>query len=154
MGGKATNTEKVSLAMTSSAAVSTTPEVLGNLMGDETMASGGQLALTNGSTTPTSSTTSGGAPSLSQLVGIMNSTTGAAPKATPKGKAKAKARSNVRPEHPKTPDELRQDYRKLVQTSIIFNGFSDDLYLYLFQSVRKSPGSSADIPWCPIRQRA
>ena len=105
------------MTMTSSAAVSTTPEVLGNLMGDE-MTSGGQLALTNGpngSTTPTSSVTSRGTPSLSQLVGIMNAPTGVAAKAKGKAKAKATARG-VRQETPKTPEELRQDYRKLAQT--------------------------------------
>ena len=110
VGGKATSTEKVSLSMTASAAVATTPENLGSLLGDP---GNGQatLALTNGSDIGGS----GKGPSLEALVEIMKSggpaTGGGNPAPKAKGKAKAKAKASVTRDTSKPTDEQLADIR-------------------------------------------
>lgn len=93
VGGKATSTERVSLSMSASASVTTTPENLGSMLGEPGSGGGAKLALTNGADVGGP----GKGPSLESLVEIMKAGGGggggttATAKAKSKSKAKAKA---------------------------------------------------------------
>ena len=108
VGGKFTDRESTSLEMEATAAVSTSSEALGSLLGNQSDASSvPSLALTNGG--------SGSGPSLQELVNVMGNsgqaTVAATPKAKVKAKAKAKARAGV--DQQKTPKEIRDAIRTL-----------------------------------------
>eukprot|EP00434_Breviolum_minutum_P016525 symbB.v1.2.014565.t2/scaffold1068.1/size140200/6 len=117
VGGKATSTERVSLNMTASASVATTPENLGSMLGEPGSGGGAPLALTNGADTG-----GAGRPSLEALVDIMKAGNGGgvtpAPKA--KGKAKAKAKAMVTRDTSKPTEEQLADIRKEIKKE--FNG--------------------------------
>ncbi len=97
------------VTMEASAAVKTSAESLGGLMGSQ-LDQAGQLALMDGKLGTTESTSTG--PSLEELVGVMAGV--GIPKAKAKGKAKAKAKANVSLQHAKTPGEQREAMRRLV----------------------------------------
>ena len=126
VGGTYTDKERMSVSTTSHANVSTSSGVVSGLLAGphEGVAGGGQLSLTNGSE-PAIPTT-GSAPSLKDLVEIMNGPKGTA---TPKTKAKAKAKARaVTPHAPKTAAEQRDDIRKLARSK-------NNLFLIFFKSI-------------------
>ncbi len=112
VGGKFEDKEKMSVNMTSTTGVKSTPDAVESIMATGEN-SNGPLALTDGSGTPRST------PTLEEFVGVINSTT--APKAKAKAKGKAKAKAAANPQLPKTPSEQRDASRALVLISANFS---------------------------------
>lgn len=112
-GSKFTDREKLEMTMETTAAVKTTAEQVGGLMGCQ-LDQASQLALMDGkSGTPESTSTSAG-PSLQELVNVMTGATTTSAKAKGKSKAKAKAKAAVAVQNAKTPGEQRDAMRRLI----------------------------------------
>ncbi len=109
VGGKFEDKEKMSVNMTATTSVKSTPESVESIMASSEV-SGTPLALMNGPITDPATST----PTLEQFVGVMNATATGTPKPKAKGKAKAKAKATATPQLPKTPSEQRDASRALV----------------------------------------
>lgn len=123
VGGRSSNTEKISIAATSQAAVKSTPGFVSSLMGGQDGA-GEQLALTNGTSSKAPAGTAG--PSLQDLVSIMNGQNSTVPTAKGKAKAKAKAKAAVAKDVPKNPEEHREAIRKSSSLRLFFSSLLNE----------------------------
>lgn len=141
VGGKATSTERVSLNMTASASVATTPENLGSMLGEPGSGGGAPLALTNGADTG-----GAGRPSLEALVDIMKAGNGGGgtTAAKAKGKAKAKAKAMVTRDTSKPTEEQLADIRNRdpqLKYVFLFDpvGFHTEFHVFFFKVLVSEP---------------
>ena len=114
-GTRFTDRERVGVSMEASAAITTTGDTMGQLLGGSTHNGGGTLALTNGPESSAPASTPG--VSLESLVNVMSANGGgggggsAVAKAKAKSKAKAKAKAGVSLQAAKTPAEKKETIR-------------------------------------------
>eukprot|EP00435_Cladocopium_sp_Y103_P017753 s4024_g4.t1 len=118
VGGRYTGRELTSVSMSATASVAASGDVVASIVGGDQSSNGSPasslLALKDGaaSSTPDAAAPGSGSHSLQTLVGLMSNQVA---NAKSKAKAKPRAKANPAQQHPLTPAEEREKYRKDVK---------------------------------------